>query len=158
MHVEHTEKVIDGLHLVFVELPKFNPHTYSEKRMQVLWLRYLTEIDERTRKVPEELLENPELKKAVDALEESAFSDGQLAAYERFWDTISVEKTLYNSGMRKGIEKGIKKGIEKGRAEGREEGIAEGRLSVARNLKQMGLDAASIAKATGLDAEAVERL
>ena len=131
VHVEHTEKVIDGLHLVFVELPKFNPHTYSEKRMQVLWLR-----------------------KAVDALEESAFSDGQLAAYERFWDTISVEKTLYNSGMRKGIEKGIKKGIEKGRAEG----IAEGRLSVARNLKQMGLDAASIAKATGLDAEAVERL
>ena len=108
--------------------------------------------------MPEELLENPELKKAVDALEESAFSDGQLAAYERFWDTISVEKTLYNSGMRKGIEKGIKKGIEKGRAEGREEGIAEGRLSVARNLKQMGLDAASIAKATGLDAEAVERL
>lgn len=166
VHVEHTEKVIDGLHLVFVELPKFNPHTYSEKRMQVLWLRYLTEIDERTRKVPEELLENPELKKAVDALEESAFSDGQLAAYERFWDTISVEKTLYNSGMRKGIEKGIKKGIEKGikegiekgRAEGREEGIAEGRLSVARNLKQMGLDAASIAEATGLDAEAVERL
>ena len=143
VHVEHTEKVIDGLHLVFVELPKFNPHTYSEKRMQVLWLRYLTEIDERTRKVPEELLENPELKKAVDALEESAFSDGQLAAYERFWDTISVEKTLYNSGMRKGIEKGIKKGI---------------RLSVARNLKQMGLDAASIAEATGLDAEAVERL
>ena len=56
--------------------------------------------------------------------------------------------------MRKGIEKGIKKGIEKGRAEG----IAEGRLSVARNLKQMGLDAASIAKATGLDVEAVERL
>ena len=116
--------------------------------------------------MPEELLENPELKKAVDALEESAFSDGQLAAYERFWDTISVEKTLYNSGMRKGIEKGIKKGIEKGikegiekgRAEGREEGIAEGRLSVARNLKQMGLDAASIAEATGLDAEAVERL
>ncbi|MCR8919456.1 Rpn family recombination-promoting nuclease/putative transposase, partial [Bacteroides sp. ET225] len=36
VHVEHTEKVIDGLHLVFVELPKFNPHTYSEKRMQVL--------------------------------------------------------------------------------------------------------------------------
>lgn len=38
--------------------------------MQVLWLRYLTEIDENTREVPEELLANPEVKKAVTALEE----------------------------------------------------------------------------------------
>ena len=37
VHVEHTDKVIDGLHLVFVELPKFNPHTFSEKRMHVLF-------------------------------------------------------------------------------------------------------------------------
>lgn len=44
VHEEHTEKVIDGLHLVFVELPKFTPHSMSEKKMQVLWLRYLTEI------------------------------------------------------------------------------------------------------------------
>ena len=27
VHEKHTEKVIDGLHLVFVELPKFTPHT-----------------------------------------------------------------------------------------------------------------------------------
>lgn len=46
VHKEHSEKVINGLHLIFVELPKFNPHTYSEKKMQVLWLRYLTEINE----------------------------------------------------------------------------------------------------------------
>lgn len=63
VHVEHSERVINGLQLVFVELPKFTPHTYSEKKMEVLWLRYLTEIDEKTTKVPEELLENPEIKK-----------------------------------------------------------------------------------------------
>ena len=34
------------------ELPKFTPHTYNDRRMQVLWLRYLTEIDEQTRQVP----------------------------------------------------------------------------------------------------------
>jgi len=32
VHEEHTEKIIDGLHLVFVELPKFKPHTISEKK------------------------------------------------------------------------------------------------------------------------------
>ena len=58
---------------------KFTPQNYSEKKMQVLWLRYLTEINERTREVPKEFLANPELKKAVKALEESAFTDAQLA-------------------------------------------------------------------------------
>ena len=32
VHREHSEKVIDGLHLVFIELPKFKPNTYSEKK------------------------------------------------------------------------------------------------------------------------------
>lgn len=63
VHVEHSERVINGLQLVFVELPKFTSHTYSEKKMEILWLRYLTEIDERTSKVPEELLESPEIKR-----------------------------------------------------------------------------------------------
>ena len=52
VHEMHTDKVIDGLHLVFVELPKFRPHSMTEKRMQVLWLRYLTEIEESTRNAP----------------------------------------------------------------------------------------------------------
>ena len=53
VQVEHTDKVIEGLRFIFVELPKFTPHTsYNDRRMQVLWLRYLTEIDEQTRQVP----------------------------------------------------------------------------------------------------------
>ena len=96
VHVEHSEKVIDGLHLIFVELPKFNPRNYSEKKMQVLWLRYLTEINEQTREIPAELMENPEIKKAVSVLEESAFTDAQLLGYEKFWDIISVEKGRRN--------------------------------------------------------------
>ena len=55
VHSEHSDRIIKGLQLIFVELPKFMAHTYSEKRMQVLWLRFLTEINEKTREVPEEL-------------------------------------------------------------------------------------------------------
>ena len=94
VHEEHTEKVIDGLHLVFVELPKFTPHTFTEKKMQVLWLRYLTEIDEKTKKVPAELLANPEIAKAVSEIEESAYTEEELLGYDEFWDMVSVEKTL----------------------------------------------------------------
>ena len=150
VHMEHTNKVIEGLHLIFVELPKFKPHNYSEKKMQVLWLRYLTEINEDTREIPKELLANPELKKAVNALEESAFTDAQLAGYEKFWDIISVEKTLYNSAIRKGMEKGMEKGIK--------EGIKEGHKEVARNLKKAGIPVAIIMQSTGLSEKEIEEL
>lgn len=57
--------------------------------------------------------------------EESAFTKAQLLGYEKFWDIISVEKTLYNSaegrGLAKGLAEGLEKGLEKGRAEGKAE-------------------------------------
>lgn len=154
IHVENSDKVIDGLQLIFVELPKFSPHSYSEKKMQVLWLRYLTEINERTREIPKELLDNPEVKKAVSALEESAFTEAQLLGYEKFWDIISVEKTLYNSAERKGMEKGMEKGLEKGLAQGLEKGLEKGKaeeqLLIASNMKKQGISAAIISQCTGL--------
>ena len=170
VHEKHTDKVIDGLHLVFVELPKFTPHTMNEKKMQVLWLRYLTEIDGYMETVPQELLDNPEINKAMEVVEESAFSPEQLLGYDKFWDIIRTETTLYNSGVRQGreegeaigLEKGREEGREEGRAEGREEGRAEGRKEglrqTARNLKSMGLGIADIQKATGLSEEEIRDL
>lgn len=146
VHVEHSDKVMEGLHLVFVELPKFTPHSYSERKMQVLWLRFLTEINEHTREIPEELLANPEVKKAVNALEESAFTDAELAGYEKFWDIISVEKTLINSAERKG------------RLEGKLEGQLEARKEVARNLKKAGVPVAVIMQSTNLSEKEIEEL
>ena len=157
VHVEHSDKVIDGLQLIFVELPKFTPHNYAEKKMQVLWLRYLTEINENTRKAPEELLSNPEISKALTELEESAFTEEQLAGYEHFWDGISVEKTIYNSAIRKGLAEGEAKG----KAEGLAEGLAKGKaklLLVAANMKKKGIDLASIIECTGLDEKTVNAL
>ena len=150
IHVENTDKVIEGLQLIFVELPKFTPHTFSEKKMQVLWLRYLTEINEHTREVPEELMANPEVKKAVDALEVSAFTDAQLAGYEKFWDIISVEKTLYNSAIRKGLAEGMEKGMEKGKAEERH--------LIAFNFKKQGVSFEVISQCTGLSIKEIELL
>ena len=158
IHVENTDKVIEGLQLIFVELPKFTPHTFSEKKMQVLWLRYLTEINEHTREVPEELMANPEVKKAVDALEVSAFTDAQLAGYEKFWDIISVEKTLYNSAIRRGMAEGMEKGKAEGKAEGEAEGRLKERLEIARKLKENGFSIADIVRVAGLSAEEIDKL
>lgn len=154
VHVENSDKVIDGLQLIFVELPKFTPHNYTEKKLQVLWLRYLTEIDESSREVPEELLANPEIKKAVTALEESAFTPAQLLGYEKFWDIISTEKTLINGGIRKGKEEGLAEGLAKGKAEGHKEAKQED----ARKMKALGLAPDMIAEITGLTFEEINSL
>ena len=150
VHIEHSDKIIDGLHLIFVELPKFTPHSYSEKRMQLLWLRYLTEINDKTREIPKDLLDNPEINKAVSEIEESAFTEAQLSGYDKFWDTISVEKTLYNSGVRKGLEEG--------REEGREEGIKETRRDIAMRMKEKGFTDNEIAEMTGLEEDVIAAL
>jgi len=94
VHDKYTDKVIDGLHLIFVELPKFKPQTISERKMQVLWLRYLTEIDENTREAPAELLENTEVNEALEILERAAFTDAEMRAYDKFWDRVSTMRTL----------------------------------------------------------------
>ena len=142
VHEKHTEKVIDGLHLVFVELPKFTPHTMGEKRMQVLWLRYLTEIDGYMETVPQELLDIPEINKAMEVVEESAYTPEQLLGYDKFWDIIRTENTLYSSGVR----------------QGRAEGEQAKALNIALNLKSMGLGIADIQKATGLSEEEIRDL
>lgn len=154
VHVEHTARIIEGLQLIFVELPKFTPHTYAEKRMHILWLRFLTEINETTRTIPEELLEAPEIKKALTVLEESAFTDAELAGYEHFWDGISVEKTLYNSAIRKGLAEGKAEGL----AEGLAEGKAKEQRLIAANLKKQEIDIETIAQCTGLSVEEIDKL
>lgn len=142
--------------------------------MMVLWLRYLTEIDEKTREVPQELLANPEIRKAVTQLEESAFTDSQIAAYDKFWDVVRNLRSIYRYASQLAREKiraegrmeGLAKGREEGLAEGREEGLAEGlkegernkQLQIARNLRQMGLREEDIVKATGLSWNEIAQL
>ncbi|MCQ2229638.1 MAG: Rpn family recombination-promoting nuclease/putative transposase [Bacteroidales bacterium] len=154
VHCENSKNIIDGLQLVFVELPKFIPRTISEKKMRVLWLRFLTEIDEKTRSVSPELMEDNLINKALTLVKESAFDEAQLLGYEKFWDTVRTEKTL--------IESAQLKGLAQGRAEGRAEGIAEGeqnkQFEIARNLRNLGVDTATIVKSTGLSEEDVESL
>ena len=151
---QETKEVIEGMRFVFVELPKFTPKNFSDKKMMVLWLRFLTEIDEKTREVPQELMDNPEIRKAVAQLEESAFTEYQLAVYDKFWNTVSTEKTLLMSTQRVAREEGEKLGEKRGLAKGRE----EERLKNARVMKAKGLSPELIAEITGFSPEEIEGL
>ena len=91
VHDQDPKKTLDGLHLVFVELPKFKPVNLAEKKMQVLWLRFLTEIDEKTRRPPQELVDDPHVNEALEIVEEASYSRGEMLAYDKFWDRMSRE-------------------------------------------------------------------
>ena len=162
VNVAHTDRIIEGLRFVFVELPKFKPQTIKEKKMAVLWLRFLTEINRSTAEVPAELLENPETSKALKILEKSAYSEAQLYAYERYWDAVYNERGAirhgYNQGFNQGLAEGQKKGLVQGEKKGRAEGRAEEKLSNARSLKENGVPTDIISKSLGLTAEEIERL
>ena len=150
VEIGETREVIEGLRFIFVELPKFSPRNYGDKKMQVLWLRYLTEIGEKTREVPEELLANPEINKAVSQLEESAFDEDQLLVYDKFWDIVSTQKMQLSSTRREGLEEGLQ--------QGREEGIKETKINNARGMKAAGIAPAIIASITGLTLDEINNL
>lgn len=150
VHELHSDKIIDGLHLTFVELPKFKPHSIAERKMAVLWLRFLTEINEDTTIVPEELLDNPETSKALKEVEESAYTEQEIDAYEDFWDKLGAERLLLVDSNNISLEKGLAQGREEGRAEGLAQGRADSLAEVARAMLAKGMDAATIFELTGL--------
>ena len=122
--------------------------------MMVLWLRFLTEINSNTKDIPADLLNDPEIGKAVEELEISGFSDAELRAYDKFWDSVSVERTLIDDSYQKGKEKGKEEGI----AEGMEKGMNQKALEIAKNMLAMGLSAEQVAKATQLPLEIIKNL
>ena len=143
VNVAHSDRIIEGLRFVFVELPKFRPESIAEKKMAVLWLRFLTEINRKTDEAPAELLENEATRKALSLVEKSAMTEAQLHAYDKFWMAVTDEagflEARYHRGMTEGLEKGRAEGMEKGRAEGRAEGVAKANREHASKMKALNM-------------------
>ena len=164
VHNLDTKKQIDGLHLVFVELPKFKPQSFAEKKMAVLWLKFLTEIDEKTRAAPQELLDNPEVAQALELMEVAAYSDAELAAYDGYWDAVRIEATIMgelNDARADLLDARAKVAEASARADAaRAERDAAKELLVqtVRNLKAMNLTNEQIATATGLTVDEIAAL
>ena len=161
IHNQLTGEKIDGLEFVFVELPKFKAKNIIEKKLQVLWLRYLTEIEDETESLPADLLENPEVKEAIEYLRESAFTLEELEVYDKYWDQVSSEKTLmadaHETGLEKGEQIGVKKGEQIGLEKGEQIGLEKGvqlTLSIIR-LYNEGMKADVIAKEINQPVEVV---
>ena len=102
----------------------------------------------------DELIQQQQYLPTTEELEISGFSDAELRAYDKFWDSVSVERTLIDDSYQKGKEKGKEEGI----AEGMEKGMNQKALEIAKNMLAMGLSAEQVAKATQLSLEIIKNL
>ncbi|MDV3105774.1 hypothetical protein [Segatella copri] len=98
----------------------------------------------------DELIQQQQYLPTTEELEISGFSDAELRAYDKFWDSVSVERTLIDDSYQKGKEEGI--------AEGMEKGMNQKALEIAKNMLAMGLSAEQVAKATQLSLEIIKNL
>jgi len=95
--------VLDGLEFILLELPKFTPTTWSlaQKKLAILWLRFLKEIDGYYNELPEEFTTNKLIFSAIQKCEEAALTSEEREAYER-----SKEQVMWDRSI-KGLEDAV---------------------------------------------------
>jgi flagellar biosynthesis/type III secretory pathway protein FliH len=88
------------------------------------------------------------------------------ADLKSYRDTMAVmhgqflqgEEKGKQQGFEQGLEQGLEQGMKQGMKQGIEQGSRQASYAIARNLKSLGIPAASIVEATGLTAEEVGSL
>ena len=88
----------------------------------------------------DELIQQQQYLPTTEELEISGFTDAELRAYDKFWDSVSVERTLIDDSYQKG----------------KEEGMNQRSLEIARKMLAKGIDEVSIMDMTGLTAEEIK--
>lgn len=136
------QELINGLTLVFVELPKFKADKPEDKKLKVLWLRFMREISDTTREIDPTLFDVPEIKEAITLTEEAAYTPAELDAYESYWKQVRSEKTLQEESLLKGEIKGEMKA----------------KFEVAKKMKESGISNTIISQCTGLTLKEIEKI
>ena len=88
----------------------------------------------------DELIHLQQYLSSVEELEISGFTDAELRAYDKFWDSVSIERTLLDDRYQKG----------------REEAMNLRSLEIARNMLAKGMDASTVLEITGLSMEEIQ--
>jgi predicted transposase/invertase (TIGR01784 family) len=138
VNIKNTDKQIKGLEFLFVELPKYKPQNRAEKKLHDLWLRFLTEVNENTKEIPKELLDNELTREAVSYMEKAAYTKEQLATYDKWKLAAMTERSALKDA--------------------KIEGKIEGKIEVALNALEMRMTIEAVSKLTGLSLQQVEEL
>ena len=140
--IGNPKRVIEGIEILCIELPKFKPEDYAQRKMLKLWQEFLTSINAKTGKetVTDELMSNAEVKEALDLCRN--LTDEERGYYDGFWGM----EFLRNDRDKTVREMSLAEGEAKGRAEGEKQKAIE----MARMMKAVCESIDKIMRYTGL--------
>lgn len=157
-HTEHSDKIIEGLEFVFIELPKFHSKKLRDKKLNILWLRFLSEIKDGQEDIPEDFKNEPTIFEASEYAKESAYTQTELEEYDRYWDSISSEKTLISEAFDEGKIEGKMEGEQIGLQKGKIEGKIERDTEIILNGIKNGFSIIQLALITNLSEQEVKSI
>ncbi|MBT8751358.1 PD-(D/E)XK nuclease family transposase [Brachyspira hyodysenteriae] len=157
--IENPNVVLDMVQMHILEFPRFknilsNSNIEDMKKKRILsWIEFFTAKD--LDKVKEELKEaNYIMSKVINKYERFISNEDEMEVYNARDAFLYGQKVMLKREQEEGIKEGIKKGME----EGVEKGKKSEQITIAKNLKNAGIDINIISENTGLSIEEIENL
>jgi predicted transposase/invertase (TIGR01784 family) len=143
VNIADSDKVIEGLQLVFIELAKFQPKAEEQQQLRDAWLQFLRDTgnSKLTSKVTAVA---PEIAEAMALATEASFTPAELEAYDKYWDAVSSERTLIGGAKAEGLAEGEARGEAKEILKGQAIGRSEERSLLRQKLMNKGMSEAEI--------------
>jgi predicted transposase/invertase (TIGR01784 family) len=152
MNPKNPNEVIKGLEFVLLELPKFNRDTWTltDKRIAVLWLRFLRELEGYSENLLKELSSDKLIQHAVEICRESALTHREREIYDKYRDEMmwqngikNMEKTIAENkktivGKNKSLAEKDKSLIEKDKSLVEKDAEIEKLKAFIENMKKHG--------------------
>ncbi len=162
VETDNPQRVLEGLRLIFVELPKYRETNPQEARkLRWAWLKFLREAGDAGSQGHLSVADfsaqvgiNEPLRQALTIAEECGFTREQLAIYDGFWDAVRIERSLLSGKFAEGLAEGKAAGLAEGKAAGKAETLRE----TSAAMQAAGIDPETIARITGVPMARIARL
>lgn len=158
-----------GFQIVVLELAKCRKLRNLDMQKPLdRWIQYFINPEYYLTMEKQELEQMPYQRKAVEILDTTNFTPGQMRAYDQYIDSVRLHNTIMEDAWERGIREGNAKGLEEGLAEGwvagKAEGKAEGEQTAYHNILAMiedlnsGMTAEVVAEKYNASLQLVEKL
>ena len=150
------EVFTDKMRYIFLELPSFTKEENECETDFERWI-YVLKNMETLQRLPFKA-RSAVFKKLEEVVDIASLSKEERLKYDESIKVYRDKLAVLKYAKQEGIEEGIDIGFERGHKQGREEGREKERISIARNLKQLGTTMEVIIRATGLSEAEIEKL
>lgn len=124
-----------GFQIVVLELAKCRKLRNLDLQKPLdRWIQYFINPEYYLAMEKQELEQMPYQRKAIEILDTTNFTPGQMRAYDQYIDSVRLYNTIMDDAWERGIREGKAKGLAEGLAEGKTEGLAEGAQHAYDNI------------------------